>query len=241
VAYTSAFPPVYVTVDVVLLTLRDDRLQVLMVRRGSKPWRGWSALPGGFVRPAEDLLEAARRELREETGLAVEPAHLEQLGTFGHPDRDPRARTVAVAHLAVLPALPEPVAGTDAAEASWQPVEEVLERALPFDHSEILAVGVERARSKLEYTPLATAFVGPTFTIAELRHVYETVWGRPLDPGNFHRKVVGSPGFVERAPGERTGTRGRPAAVYRAGPATLLNPPLWRGDPAPTPTERPRP
>jgi 8-oxo-dGTP diphosphatase len=243
VTYTSEFPPVYVTVDVVLLTLRDAQLQVLMVRRGSQPWRGWLALPGGFVRPEEDLLEAARRELREETGLAVEPAHLEQLGTFGHPDRDPRARTVAVAHLAVLPALPEPVAGTDAAEASWQPVEEVLEHELPFDHAEILAAGVERARSKLEYTPLATAFVGPTFTIAELRHVYETVWGRRLDPGNFHRKVVGSPGFVERAPGERPGSRGRPAAVYRAGPAILLNPPLWRGTPvpAPDPTERPRP
>jgi len=246
--YTSAYPPVYVTVDVVLLTLRERRLHVLMVQRGSEPWRGWLALPGGFVRQQEDLPEAARRELREETGLAVEPAHLEQLGTFGHPDRDPRARTVAVAHLAVLPALPEPVAGTDAAGASWEPVEEVLERELPFDHRDILAAGVERARSKLEYTPLATAFVGPTFTIAELRGVYETVWGRPLDPGNFHRKVVGSPGFVERAPGARTGARGRPAGVYRAGPARLLNPPLWRGDPASapapparTPTERPRP
>lgn len=242
-ACTSAFPPIYVTVDVVLLTLRDGRLQVLMVRRGSRPWRGWLALPGGFVRQQEDLLDAARRELREETGLAVEPAHLEQLGTFGHPDRDPRARTVAVAHLAVLPTLPEPVAGTDATEASWEPVEEVLERELPFDHHHILAAGVERARSKLEYTPLATAFVGPTFTIAELRQVYETVWGRGLDPGNFHRKVVSSPGFVERAAGERSGGRGRPAAVYRRGSATVLNPPLWRGDPAPPSpsTERPRP
>ena len=241
-ASASAFPPVYVTVDVVLLTLRDDALHVLMVERGSQPWRGWLALPGGFVRQDEDLLAAARRELREETGLAVEPAHLEQLGTFGRPDRDPRARTVAVAHLAVLPALPEPVAGTDAAAASWQPVEEVLDGELPFDHHDILSAGVERARSKLEYTPLATAFVGPTFTIADLRHVYETVWGRRIDPGNFHRKVVGSRGFVERGPGERSGSRGRPAAVYRAGAATLLNPPLWRGEPAAaSSTERPRP
>ncbi|SDT33493.1 8-oxo-dGTP diphosphatase [Friedmanniella luteola] len=235
-SYTSAFPPVYVTVDVVLLTLRADRLHVLMVERGSEPWRGWLALPGGFVRQDEDLPEAARRELREETGLAVEPVHLEQLGTFGRPDRDPRARTVAVAHLAVLPALPEPVAGTDAAGASWQPVEAVLDRELPFDHHDILLAGVERARGKLEYTTLATAFAGPTFTIAELRHVYETVWGRPLDPGNFHRKVVGAPGFVERAPGERSSGRGRPAAVYRAGTATLLNPPLWRGEPATPPS-----
>ena len=230
-AYTSAFPPVYVTADVVLLTIRDDELHVLMVRRGSKPWRGWLALPGGFVRQDEDLPDAARRELREETGLSVQPTHLEQLGTFGHPQRDPRARTVSVAHLAVLPSLPEPVAGTDATDASWQPVAAMLARRLPFDHHEILAVGVERARSKLEYTALATAFVDATFTIAELRRVYEIVWGRSLDPGNFHRKVVGSTGFVERTPAERSGGRGRPAAVFRAGGATTLRPPIWRGDP----------
>src|SRR5688500_13240664 len=111
VAYTSEFPPIYVTVDVVLLTIRDERLQVLMVRRGSRPWRGWLALPGGFIRQTEDLPDGARRELREETGVRLGSAHLEQLGTFGAPRRDPRARTVSVAYLAVLPSLPQPVAG----------------------------------------------------------------------------------------------------------------------------------
>ena len=227
-SYTSEFPPVYVTVDVVLLTIRDDQLQVLMVRRGSKPWRGWLALPGGFLRQTEDLPDAARRELQEETGLRLEPAHLEQLGTFGAPRRDPRARTVSVAHLAVLPSLPQPTAGTDAVDAGWQPVTDMLGRRLPFDHADMLSTGVERARSKLEYTSLATAFVGPTFTIADLRRVYEITWGRPLDPGNFHRKVLGSEGFVYRVEGERSGGRGRPAALYQHGRATLLNPPILR-------------
>lgn len=225
---SPAYPPVYVTVDVVLLTIRADELQVLMVRRGSHPWRGALALPGGFVRQTEDLPDAARRELREETGLAVEPAHLEQLGTFGRPDRDPRARTVSVAYLGVLPALPEPVAGTDAVEAEWRTVEATLSEPLPFDHEVILRAGVERARSKLEYTTLATAFVAPTFTIADLRRVYEITWDVGLDPGNFHRKVLGSTGFVRRVDGERSGSRGRPAALYESAGATLLHPPILR-------------
>lgn len=227
-AYESMFPPVYVTVDVVLLTIRDDALQVLVVRRGSEPHRGSLALPGGFVRQDEDLPDAARRELREETGLDVEPAHLEQLATFGAPDRDSRWRTVSVAYLAVLPSLPSPVAGTDATDADWESVDAALTRPLAFDHHEILEAALARARAKLEYTTLATTFVGPSFTVADLRHVYEVVWGQPLDPGNFHRKVLGSEGFVRRTDEQRAGGRGRPAATYARGGAALLHPPILR-------------
>lgn len=227
-AYTSEFPPFYVTVDVVLLTLRADALQVLMVRRGSKPYVGRLALPGGFVRPQEDLPRAALRELREETGLKIQPRHLEQLGTYGAPRRDPRARTVSVAYLAVLPELPEPVAGTDAAAAAWHPVEDLGGRRLSFDHGQILADAVERTRSKLEYTPLATAFCPPTFTIADLRRVYELVWGREVDAGNFHRKVTRAEDFVNGTDQTSTRGRGRPAAVYRAGGAVNLYPPILR-------------
>lgn len=148
--YRSPLPRVYVTVDVVLLTIEDDQLRVLMIKRGSRPWRGWWALPGGFGRQDEDLMTAARREL-EKSGLKVEPSHLEQIATFGAPKHDPRARTVSVAHLGVLPELPSPVAGTDAAFGAWRPVDEIIARRLPFDHHEILEAGVERARNKLEY------------------------------------------------------------------------------------------
>ena len=226
--YESKYPPVYVTVDVVLLTVRDDALQVLLVERGAREQQGRLALPGGFVRQEEDLPDAARRELREETGVDVEPAHLEQVATFGAPHRDSRGRVVSVAYLAVLPALPVPVAGTDAAAARWEPVSVALDEPLAFDHHAILEAGVDRARSKLEYTALATTFVGPTFTVAELRHVYEVVWGQSLDPGNFHRKVLGSDGFVRRTAEQRVGGRGRPAATYEHGGATLLHPPILR-------------
>ena len=108
---------------------------------------------------------------------------------------------------------------------------------LAFDHDRILADGVERARAKLEYTPLATAFCPPEFTVAQLREVYEAVWGRRLDPRNFHRKVTGTPGFVDPTGRSTTGDRGRPAQLFRRGPAALLHPPMLRPrrDAAPPP------
>ena len=111
---------------------------------------------------------------------------------------------------------------------SEAPVDELLSSRLAFDHGRILADGLERARAKLEYTPLATAFVGEDFTVAELRHVYEVVWGKTLDPRNFHRKVTGSPGMLEPTGGRTTRNAGRPAQLYRRGEATLLNPPITR-------------
>ena len=228
----SDFPPVAVTVDLVVLTIRDDALEVLLVTRGEDPFAGMLALPGGFVRADESLSEAAARELAEETCLTVGAAHLEQLGSYGDPGRDPRMRVVTVAYLALAPEMPLPQAGTDAAEASWVAAADVLDGdVLAFDHQRILADGVERARAKLEYTPLATAFVGEEFTISELRAVYETVWGERLHAGNFHRKVLSVPGFVEST-GETTetgGARGGPRArLYRRGDARLLHPALLR-------------
>jgi 8-oxo-dGTP diphosphatase len=225
-----------VAVDLVMLTIRDGELCALLVRRGIPPYRGRWALPGGFVRPAEDLDTAAVRELREETGVdAASPppvvpshlaAHLEQLASYGDPKRDPRGRVVTVAYLAMLPDLPVPVAGTDASHAAWRPVAAC--QRLAFDHGRILADGVERARAKLEYTPLATAFCAAEFTVAELRAVYETVWGAPLDPRNFHRKATTTEGFLAAAGRSTAGERGRPAQLYRRGPAAVLYPPLLR-------------
>lgn len=233
-----AFAPIAVTVDVVALTIQDGELRVLLVRRGEPPYAGRWALPGGFVRPVrrpdgstaeEDLPEAAVRELTEEAGPGLRAAHLEQLGSYGTPGRDPRMRVISVAYLAFAPQMPQPQAGGDAAEARWTAVGSHDE--LAFDHARILADGLDRARSKLEYTPLAAAFVTEPFTIAELREVYETVWGEKLHAGNFHRKVLSVPGFVEST-GQTTeagGPRGGPRArLYRAGDARLLHPALLR-------------
>lgn len=220
----SDFPPFAVTVDLVVLTVRADALCVLLVRRGEEPFLGRWALPGGFVRVAESVDAAAVRELAEETG--VSGLHLEQLSTYGEPGRDPRMRVVSVAYLALAPDLPVPVAGSDAASASWVPVGEVSE--LAFDHVRILRDGVERARAKLEYTGLGTEFCPGEFTVAELRRVYEIVWGISLDPRNFHRKVTGVEGFLV-ATGESTARDGgRPAALYRRGDVGVLSPPLVR-------------
>lgn len=218
-----------VTVDLVVLTVKDDELAVLSVKRAAPPYRGRWALPGGFVHDREDLLDAAARELEEETGVAA-AAHLEQLATYGAPRRDPRGRVVSVAHLALVPDLPSPRAGSDAADARWLPAVGLLAdpAALAFDHHRILTDGVERARAKLEYTPLAAAFCGNEFTIAELRHVYEVVWGTTLDPRNFHRKVTSTDGFVEATGRSTTRDGGRPAQIYRRGRAKLLHPAMLR-------------
>jgi 8-oxo-dGTP diphosphatase len=217
---------VALTVDLVVLTVRERDLSVLVVRRGAPPHEGRWALPGGFVHPDEDILDAAERELAEETGLSAR-AHLEQLATYGAPGRDPRGRVVTVAHLALVPRLAAPVAGTDAADAAWTPVRS-LPGALAFDHDRILADGVERARAKLEYSPLGAAFCEGEFTIAELRRVYEAVWGTGLDPRNFHRKVTGTPGFVVEVGRTTTRDGGRPAQLYRVGDAALLHPAMLR-------------
>ncbi len=229
--YESMFPVFAVTADLVVLTLRDGGLHVLMVRRGVEPFAGQWALPGGFTRVDEDIEDAAYRELAEEAGVGRGDVVLEQLRTYGTVGRDPRPeRVVTVAWLALGSGLPDARAGTDAAEARWRSVDEVAGQREPlaFDHAQILGDGLERARAKLEYSSLATAFCRREFTVGELREVYEAVWGTRLDPRNFHRKVTGAEGFL-RGTGERT-TRGggRPARLYTAGPATQLHPPVLR-------------
>ncbi|MFE3631881.1 NUDIX hydrolase [Streptomyces goshikiensis] len=246
-----AFEPFAVTVDLAVFTVRAGALHVLLIRRGQEPYAGAWALPGGFVLPRESAETAARRELAEETGLApgvVAALHLEQLRTYSDPDRDPRMRVVSVAFTALVPDMPEPAAGGggDADRARWVPLAEAAAPApalglaagcgLAFDHAVILADARERVGSKLEYTCLASAFCPPEFTLGELQAVYETVWDTALDRPNFRRKVLATPGFVEAVPGAArlTGGRGKPAALYRPGPATTLHPPLLRPSEGPT-------
>ena len=226
----TAFPPFAVTVDVVLLTVRFGTFSVLLVERDTHPYRGALALPGGFVQPDEDLDTAAVRRLEQETGVRRDTAHVEQLGAFGDPLRDPRMRVVSVPYLVFAPDLPAPTPGEGARSVAWTSVGAVDAARLAFDHAAVLAAGVERARAKLEYSPVAAAFCGEQFTVAELRRVYEAVWGVPLDPRNFHRKTTGTAGFLvpvgrDSSPGPGGG---RPAALYRRGDATLLHPAMLR-------------
>jgi len=233
----GAFP---VTVDVVALTVRSGALHVLLVDRLLEPFCGQPALPGGFVLPGETLERAAARELEEETGLTVPaqaagagPWHLEQLRTYGPLGRDPRGPVLSVAYLLLAPAFGLPAAGGDAAEARWVPVGEQGVEHLAFDHDHVLADGVERARAKIEYSPLAAAFCPPEFTVAELRGVYEAVWGTPVDARNFHRKATGTPGFLEPTGRLGGGGPGRPAELFRLAAgvdpsAAVLHPPLLR-------------
>jgi 8-oxo-dGTP diphosphatase len=218
---------VQVTVDLVILTVRDETLQVLLVERGNEPFPNKHALPGGFLRPAEDALTAARRELLEETGL--ERLSLDELRTYSSPDRDPRGRVISIAFLTIAPNLPIPVAGTDAVGARWLPVKVALgEGFLAFDHAEILRDAVERARKMLEDTTVAVAFCADEFTIGELRTVYEVVWGDVVDARNFNRKIKKTDGFVVATGEFRNTGVGRPAALYRAGPAKTLYPAILR-------------
>jgi 8-oxo-dGTP diphosphatase len=227
----SQFPPFAVTVDVVILTMSGGLLSVVLVCRGEEPFEGLWAIPGGFKRPSETLDEAATRELAEETG--VDAARLlTQFGAYGDPGRDPRMSVVTVAYLAVVRDVGAIVAGTDAAAAALLPVSDVLSGKieLAFDHQRIVRDAIERVRVELELTGIATAFVGTTFTLAELRAVYEAVWGVQLDAANFRRSVVAEDGWViptgRRAQPGPAG--GRPAELYRAGRAWRHGGPIHR-------------
>ena len=219
-----------VAVDVALLTIRDDRLRLLLIQPDAPQLSGRWALPGRRVRDYESLDDTAHRALAELAGVTAPDAHLEQLRTYGDPSRDPGGRVVSVAYLALTPTAHDPP--SDRPARLWE-VDDLGRPGGPvlaYDHDRIVPDALARARSKLEYTPLATAFVEEPFTLGELRRVYEAVWGIELDAANFRRKVVSTrdfvvpvEGFAKPGPGG-----GRPAKRYRCGSAVRLHPPLRR-------------
>lgn len=207
-------PPFAVTVDLVLMTVAADRLSVLLQRRGAEPFAGALALPGGFVGIDEPLDAAARRVLADKAGFAQgEGGWLEQLYTFGDPDRDPRMRTVSVAYFALLPheSLQAAVEGqTDlalrAVGAEGEP--------LAFDHAAIIKAAHDRLRGKLDYTPVALALLPGVFTLRDLQAVHEAILGKALNKPAFRRRMIDT-GWIE-ATGEREAvTNFRPAELYR--------------------------
>ena len=207
---------VSVSVDVVIFSLREDDLKVLLVRRAAPPYKGKWAIPGGFVQADESLDEAARRELAEETG--VHGVYLEQLYTFGEPQRDPRGRVITVAYFALVADDVALRAGDDAAEAGWHSVYALPE--LAFDHAEILKYALQRLRYKLEYTSVGFELLPNEFTLSELQTAYETVLGlkevrKKLDKRNFRRRILEAGILAETSKYREGEGQGRPARLYR--------------------------
>lgn len=196
------------TVDIVLLTIRDRRLHVLLIRRLAKPYEHRHALPGGFVHEEESLDAAAIRELREET--AVDEVYLEQLYTFGDPKRDPRGRVITVAYYALVPQTQALRAGTDASDAAWFPITELP--PLAFDHRKIVDYAHQRIRNKLDYTNVGFELLPDKFTLTELQLVHEAILGDALDKRNFRRKII-QKGIV-RPTKEWQQTGRKPAQLY---------------------------
>ncbi len=214
-----------VAVDIVALTVLDADQKLLLVKRGDPPWAGELALPGGFVRcgdgvvdQGEDIDDAAARELAEETHLPRGSVRLRQLGVWGEPQRDPRTRVVSIAYVGVV--RPELAAyaraGTDAAHAVWLSTSELPRVHLAFDHDQIVARGLAQVRRDVERTALARELVPEVFSAAELRAAVEAVQGRKIDAANFRRKLLAlvEKGTAAPAPGKRITGR-RPAQVYR--------------------------
>jgi len=175
-----------VAVDIVIFTIQRAELRVLLVKRGIEPFAGQFAIPGGFVLEDESLDQAALRELQEETGVG--DVYLEQLYSFGDPGRDPRGRVISVAYFALIAADHSALsAGSDAAEASWWPVDKLPE--LAFDHRQILSYSLERLRNKLDYTTVGFQLLPKRFSLTELQEVYEAILDKRLDKRNFRRKI----------------------------------------------------
>ncbi len=200
-----------VTVDVILFTYAENHLQVLLIRRANKPFAGAWALPGGFVDIDESLEAAAARELFEETG--VRDIQMEQLATFGAPDRDPRGRVISVAYIALCGSniMRTTRAGDDASAAAWFDAFNLPR--LAFDHDRILDAAMQRLRHKLEYTSQGLHLLREAFTLTELQKVYEIVLDKTLDKRNFRRKFL-SLGIIEDTGRVRYGDY-RPAKLYR--------------------------
>jgi len=206
---------VFVTVDIVIFALREDDLQVLLIKRKYPPFENTWAIPGGFVRPQESLEDAAARELFEETG--VRGVHIEQLYTFGRLDRDPRGRMITVAYFALVPKPLAVQAGSDTTDAQWKSVYDLPQTA--FDHADILQYALKRLRYKLEYTAVGFHMLPPDFTLSELQHAYETILGEALDKRNFRRRILQA-GILEETGGMHSGD-GRPAKLYRYRPSAV--------------------
>ncbi len=207
--YTYRHPHPAVTTNVVIFTLLDERLRLLLVKRPREPFMGYWALPGGFIDLDEDLEASAMRALARETGITG--VYLEQLYTFGRPDRDPRERVITVAYYALVPS--DRVRLREDNSVGWFPVESRPKLAL--DHDEIVQRAMQRLSAKVDYSTIAFQFMPAEFTLSELQAVYEAILRERLDKRNFRKWVLGLQ-HIEETGGERREGSHRPARLYRA-------------------------
>ena len=209
--YCYSHPRPTVTTDVVVFTLRKQRLMLLLVKRRGEPFAGSWALPGGFLEPDEDLEQCATRELEEETGLR--DIYLEQLFTFGHPDRDPRGRIISITYYALVSSdRLELHAASDATDAAWFAYDALP--ALAFDHRDIIRLAHRRLVSKLGYSSIGFQFLPETFTLSDIQRVHETLLNTSLDKRNFRKRILALDLVEQTGRMSRSGNH-RPAREYR--------------------------
>ena len=208
-----------VAVDIVIFGYEAKQLFVLLIKQKYGKHRGKWVLPGGFVRDDEGLLEAAKRELKEETGITVNA--IEQLYSFGDDiNRDHRTRVISVAYFGTVnPSKMKLVADTDALEVKWHPIFDIPK--MPFDHNDILSLAFDRLKSKLNYQPIGFDLLDQKFPFSDLENLYMTILQKKIDRRNFRKKIL-SFGFLEETDELVTKGSGRPAALFRFNKAKYL-------------------
>ncbi len=208
--YTYKYPRPAVTVDCILFGLdHTNQLKVLLIQRANDPYKDSWALPGGFVEMEEDLKTAALRELQEETG--VKDVFMEQLYTFGQPNRDPRGRNISVAYYALVNLSQHPIqADSDAKNVGWFPIQSLP--PLAFDHDQIMEVAIERLRAKIRYQPIGFELLPEVFTIHQLQQLYETILDVSLNRRNFRTRIKKMD--ILKLVGKQTNVAHRPASLY---------------------------
>lgn len=219
--YTYEYPRPSVTVDIVVYGYDGGKqLKMLLIQRGSDPYKGSWALPGGFVDMGENLETAALRELEEETG--VKDLYVEQLYTFGNPGRDPRGRVISVAYFSLVNLQDHPaVAASDADKAEWFPLNDLPE--LAFDHSDIIQTANERLAAKVRYQPIGFELLPAEFTLGQLQQLYETVLNveKGFNKRNFRTRILRT-GILEEV-GRQQNVAHRPAVLYKFNKETYDN------------------
>ena len=212
----SGFEKPMIAVDLLVFTIKDDRLKLVLVQRGEEPFKGQLALPGVFVRQGETLDAAAQRGVAEEAGL--KGIYFEQLYTWGSLERDPRSRIISVSYLSLVDSERITLnAGERTSATALYDVEELLSSDTPiaFDHREMIAYGRERIKNKTEYTRIAFEFLPEEFTLPQLQRVNEIMLGKPLYKANFRRKIAP---LIEDTNKMTSGDAHRPSKYYRQKP-----------------------